>query len=135
MRVPLPRAHKLAHLQWATEHHKLTLNEWGTLLFSDKSQFFANFIDRRRRVWCRPGERNLPQKVVLHDSFSRSSVMIWRGISIGGRTKLIIIENGSLTGQRYSDEILRPVVRLYAGAMRAEVLLMADHACPHQASL
>lgn len=27
--------------------------------------------------------------------------MVWGGISMGGRTELVIIENGSLTGQMY----------------------------------
>lgn len=52
-----------------------------------------------------------------------------------GRTELVIIENGSLTGQRYRDEILRPVVRPYAGAMRTDFVLMDDNARPHQARL
>ncbi|GFV16781.1 hypothetical protein TNCV_4042911 [Trichonephila clavipes] len=32
--------------------------------------------------------------------------MVWGGISIGGRTDLHIIQNGTLTGRRYADEIL-----------------------------
>lgn len=66
VRVPLSRAHKLAHLQWAREHSKMTQNEWGTVLFTNESRFCVNFLDRRRRIWRRPGERNLPQNVVQH---------------------------------------------------------------------
>lgn len=118
MRVPLSRAHKLAR-----ENRRWTLNEWGTVLFPDESRFCVDFLDRRWRVWRRPGERNLPQNVVQHDRFSGSSVMVWGRISMGGKTELVIIENGSLTGQRYTDEILRPVVRPYAGAMWPDFVL------------
>ncbi|KAL0151970.1 hypothetical protein M9458_052688, partial [Cirrhinus mrigala] len=96
-----------------------------------ESWFCVNFLDRRRKVWCLPGERNLPQNVVLHDRIGGSSVMVWGGISIGARTELAIIENGSLTGQRYRDEILRP----YAGAMWPDFVLMDDNAGPHRARL
>ena len=54
---------------------------------------------------------------------------------MGGRTDLVVIENGSLTGQRYRDEILRPVVHPYAGAMWPHFLLMDDNARPHRARL
>uniref|UniRef100_A0A672RUE1 Transposase Tc1-like domain-containing protein n=1 Tax=Sinocyclocheilus grahami TaxID=75366 RepID=A0A672RUE1_SINGR len=86
VRAPLSRAHKLAHLQWTTEHCRWTLNEWGTVLFTDESQFCVNFLDRRRRVWRHPGERNVPQNVVQHDSFGGSSVMVWGGISMEGQS-------------------------------------------------
>uniref|UniRef100_A0A672S910 Transposase Tc1-like domain-containing protein n=1 Tax=Sinocyclocheilus grahami TaxID=75366 RepID=A0A672S910_SINGR len=132
VRVPLSRAHKLARLQWATEHHRWIMNQWGTVLFTDESRFCVNFLDRRRRVWHRPGERNLPQNV-KHVRIGGSSVMVWGGISMCGRTELVIIENGSLTGQRYRDEILRSVVRLYAGAMWPDCVLMDDNAGPHRA--
>ncbi|KAL0172943.1 hypothetical protein M9458_033254, partial [Cirrhinus mrigala] len=128
VRVPPSGAHKLARLQW-------TLNQWGTVLFTDESRFCMNFLDRRRRVWRRPGERNLPQNVVQHDRIGGSTVMVWGGISMGARTELVIIENGSLTGQRYRDEILRPVVRPYAGAMWPDFVLMDDNAGPHRARL
>ena len=36
---------------------------------------------------------------------------------------------GGLTGVRYRDEILHPIVRLYAGAI---IILMDDNARPHR---
>jgi hypothetical protein len=38
------------------------------------------------------------------------SVMVWGGISYDGSTDLYVIRNGSLTGIRYCDEILAPIV-------------------------
>jgi hypothetical protein len=38
--------------------------------------------------------------------------MVWGGISYDGSTDLYVIRNGSLTGIRYRDEILAPIIRL-----------------------
>lgn len=105
--------------------------EWVAVLFTDDSWFCVNFQDRREKDWHSPGEEN----VVQHDSFGRSSFMVWGVIVIGGRTQLVIIKNGSLTDQRYGDEILRPFARLYAGAMWPDFMLMDDNTHPHQARL
>ena len=45
------------------------------------------------------------------------SDMVWGVISLGGRTALHVLSRGSLTAIRYRDEILRPLVRPYAGAV------------------
>lgn len=79
--------------------------EWVAVLFTDDSWFCVNFQDRRKKVWHSPGEEN-----VQHDSFGRSSFVVCGVIVIGGRTQLVIIENGSLTDQRYGVEILRAFV-------------------------
>ncbi|GFV81487.1 transposable element Tcb2 transposase [Trichonephila clavipes] len=61
--------------------------------------------------------------------------MVWGGISIGGRTDLHIIRNGTLTGRRYADEILRPHVIPYAGAIGDSFVFQDDNARPHRAHL
>ncbi|GFX31009.1 putative DD41D transposase [Trichonephila clavipes] len=61
--------------------------------------------------------------------------MVWGGISIGGRTDLHIIWNGTLTGRRYADEILRPHVIPYAGAIGDSFVFQNDNARPHRARL
>ena len=86
-----------------------------------------------RRVWRRPGERYLPVNVVEHDRFGGQSVMVWAGISVDGRTDLYVIRNGALTGLRYRDEILDPIVRPFAGAVGLDFTLMDDNARPHRA--
>ena len=62
----------------------------------------------------------------------RGSVMVWGGISYDGSADLYVIRNGSLTGIRYRDEILAPIVRLYAGAIGDDLILMDDNARPHR---
>ncbi|GFX72131.1 transposable element Tcb2 transposase [Trichonephila clavipes] len=61
--------------------------------------------------------------------------MVWGGISIGGRTDLHIIRNGTLTGRRYADEILRPHVIHYAGAIGDSFVFQDDNARPHRSRL
>ncbi|CDQ99500.1 unnamed protein product, partial [Oncorhynchus mykiss] len=53
--------------------------------------------------------------------------MVWGGISLGGRTGLHVLARGSLTAISYRDEILRPLVRPYAGAVGPGFLLMQDN--------
>ena len=59
--------------------------------------------------------------------------MVYAGISIDGRTDLRIIRNGALTGLRYRDEILRPLVVSYAVAIGDDFILMEDNCRPHGA--
>ncbi|GFU86258.1 transposable element Tcb2 transposase [Trichonephila clavipes] len=61
----------------------------------------------------------------------------WYGVesAFGGRTDLHIIRNGTLTGRRYADEILRPHVISYAGAIGDSFVFQDDNARPHRARL
>ena len=59
--------------------------------------------------------------------------MVWAGISIGGRTDLYVIDRGTLTGVRYSGEILNPIVRPLADAIGDDFILMDDDARRHSA--
>ena len=61
--------------------------------------------------------------------------MVWEGAIIGGRTDLYVIHGGSLTALRYRDEILRPIVLLYAGAVGGAYILMTSNERPHRAAL
>lgn len=59
--------------------------------------------------------------------------MVWGGISLDGRTALHVLTRGTLTAIVYRNEILRPIVRPYAGAVGPGFLLMHDNARPHVA--
>ncbi|GFU45929.1 hypothetical protein TNCV_5102311 [Trichonephila clavipes] len=43
--------------------------------------------------------------------------MVWAGIMINGRTRLHGVANGTMTGQRYIDEVLLLHVRLFRGGV------------------
>ena len=68
-------------------------------------------------MWHTVGERYADCCTAQHDRFGVGSVMVWAGISIEGRTDLHVINGCSLTGVRYRDEILHPIVRPFAGAV------------------
>ena len=90
---------------------------------------------RRRRIWRALGERYDQANIVEFNYFGGGSVMVWGGISINGRTDLIVIAGGSLTARRYRDEILTPVVTQYAGAIGNAFIFMQDNAQPHTARI
>ncbi|GFV03376.1 transposable element Tcb2 transposase [Trichonephila clavipes] len=57
--------------------------------------------------------------------------MVWAGIMINGRTRLHVVANGTMTGQRYIDEVLFPHVRLFRGAVGDKFVFMDDNATCH----
>ncbi|GFY15776.1 transposable element Tc1 transposase [Trichonephila clavipes] len=51
---------------------------------------------------------------------------------INGRTRLHVVANGTMTGQRYIDEVLLPHVRLFRGAVGDKFVFMDDNATRHR---
>ncbi|GFV47772.1 DDE_3 domain-containing protein [Trichonephila clavipes] len=47
---------------------------------------------------------------------------------INGRTRLHVVANGTMTGQRYIDEVLLPHVRLFRGAVGDKFVFMDGNA-------
>uniref|UniRef100_A0A673W4C9 Tc1-like transposase DDE domain-containing protein n=1 Tax=Salmo trutta TaxID=8032 RepID=A0A673W4C9_SALTR len=133
--VVLTAQHRTGCLAFAREHQDWQIHHWRPVLFTDESRFTLSTCDRRDRVWRRRGERSAACNILQHDRFGGGSVMVWGGISLGGRTALHVLARGSLTAIRYRDEILRPLVRPYAGAVGPEFLLMQDNARPHVAGV
>ncbi|GFU64388.1 transposable element Tcb2 transposase [Trichonephila clavipes] len=62
------------------------------------------------------------------DRYPTCSIMLWAGIMINGRTRLHVVANGTMTGQRYIDEVLLPHVRLFRGAVGDKFVFMDDNA-------
>ncbi|GFT28182.1 transposable element Tcb2 transposase [Trichonephila clavipes] len=100
--------HRTARLQWCREHHNWTEQDWTCVLFSD--------------------EKNIQEK----DRYPTCSIMVWAGIMINGRTRLHVVANGTMTGQRYIDEVLLPHVRLFRGAVGDKFVFMDDNATCHR---
>ena len=136
-RVPARRprltpAHKAARQAWSARHLRWTRRQWDQVLFSDESKFNLLTPDRRIHVWRRRGERfhqDCVQQVVPHGG---GSVMVWGGFSAQFRTPLYHIQ-GRLTGVRYRDEILRPLVVPLLRRIGPQALLQDDNAPIHRA--
>ncbi|GFT20335.1 transposable element Tcb2 transposase [Trichonephila clavipes] len=133
--IPLTPRHHVAQRRWAAEHRDWEQHDWSQVLFTDESRFSLECDTRRVLVWRDRDTRNNPAFVRERSQYRRAGWMVWSGISIGGRTDLHIIQNGTLTGRRYADEILRPHVIPYAGAIGYSFVFQDDNGRPHRARL
>ncbi|GFU46060.1 transposable element Tcb1 transposase [Trichonephila clavipes] len=115
--VTLTRQHRTARLQWCREQHNWTEQDWTCVLFSDESRFSLPSDCRRKLIWRESGTAYRPENIQEKDRYPTCSIMVWAGIMINGRTHLHVVANGTMTGQRYIDEVLLPHVRLFRGAV------------------
>ncbi|GFX75419.1 transposable element Tcb1 transposase [Trichonephila clavipes] len=126
--VPLTRQHRTARLQLCREHHNWTEQDWACVLFSDESRFSLSSDCRRQLIWRESGTSYRPENSQEKDRYPTCSIMVWAGIMINGRTRLHVVANGTMTGQRYIDEVLLPHVRLFRGAVGDKFVFMDDNA-------
>ncbi|GFY06730.1 transposable element Tcb2 transposase [Trichonephila clavipes] len=106
--VPLTRQHRTVRLQWCREHHNGTGQDWACVLFSDESRFSLSSDCRRQLIWRESGTAYRPENIQEKDRYPTCSIMEWADIMINGRTPLYVVANGTMTGQRYIDEVLLP---------------------------
>ncbi|GFU92783.1 transposable element Tcb2 transposase [Trichonephila clavipes] len=107
--LPLTPEHRQLRLQWCQARSMWNVTDWQKVVFRDESRFVWGTDDNRVRVWRRPGERyNSPHTVLRHTAHT-ARVMVWGAIAYDNRSTLIVM-HGTLTGQRYVDDILRPHV-------------------------
>ncbi|GFU79944.1 transposable element Tcb2 transposase [Trichonephila clavipes] len=130
--VPLTRQHRTARLQWCREHHNWTEQDWACVLFSDESRFSLSSDCRRQLIWRESGTAYRPENIQEKDRYPTCSIMVWAGIMINGRTRLHVVANGAMKGQRYIDEVLLPHVRLFRGAVGDKFVFMDDNATCHR---
>ncbi|GFX90726.1 transposable element Tcb2 transposase [Trichonephila clavipes] len=124
--------HRTARLQWCREHHNWTEQDWACVLFSDESRFSLSSDCRRQLIWRESGTAYRPENIREKDRYPTCSIMVWAGIMINGHTRLHVVANGTMTGQRYIDEVLLPHVRLFRGAVGDKLVFMDDNATCHR---
>ncbi|GFU23191.1 transposable element Tc3 transposase [Trichonephila clavipes] len=98
------------------------------VLFSDESRFSLSSDCRSQRIWRESGPENIQEK----DRYPTCSIMVWAGIMINGHTRPHVVANGTMTGQRYIDEVLLPDVRLFRGAVGDKFVFMDDNSTCHR---
>lgn len=130
--VPLSRQQRTARLQWCREHRNWTDRDWACTLFSDESRFSLSSDSRRQMIWREPGTAYRPENIQERDRYPTCGIMVWGGIMINGRTPLHVVAHGTMTGQRYIDEVLVPHVRLFRGAVGEKFVFMDDNAPCHR---
>ncbi|GFX01238.1 transposable element Tcb1 transposase [Trichonephila clavipes] len=121
-----------ARLQWCREHNNWTEQDWACVLFSEESRFSLSSDCRRQLNWRESGTAYRPEIIQEKDRYPTCSIMVWAGIMINGRTRLHVVANGTMTGQRYIDEVLLPHVRLFRGAVGDKFVFMDDNATCHR---
>ncbi|GFW10944.1 transposable element Tcb2 transposase [Trichonephila clavipes] len=103
--LPLTPEHRQLRLQWCQARSMWNVTDWQKVAFSDESRFVLGTDDNRVRVWRHPGYDN------------RSTLIVMRG---------------TLTGQRYVDDILRPLVGSFLNGLPGSIF-QQDNARPHTA--
>ncbi|GFY21579.1 transposable element Tcb1 transposase [Trichonephila clavipes] len=104
-------------------------------MFTDESRFALEPDEKHIRIWSKQGTRNQPQNIPGHQAFRGGSIMVWAGISLGYRTDLHIFKRVSVTAVQYRDEVLEPIVRLFATVVGPTFVLMDDNARCHRADI
>ncbi|GFX35572.1 transposable element Tc1 transposase [Trichonephila clavipes] len=103
--LPLTLEHRHLCVQWCQARSMWNVTDWQNVVFSDESRFVLGTDDNRVRVWWRPA----------YDSWST-----------------LIVMRGTLTGQRYVDDILRPHVGPFLNGLPGAIF-QQDNARPHTA--
>ncbi|GFW71294.1 transposable element Tcb1 transposase [Trichonephila clavipes] len=115
-----------------SDHPNWTEQDWACVLFSDESCFSLSSDCRRQLIWRESGTAYRPENFQEKDRYPTCSIMVWAGIMINGRTRLHVVANGTMTGQRYIDEVLLPHVRFFRGAVGDKFVFMDDNATCHR---
>ncbi|GFX96674.1 transposable element Tc1 transposase [Trichonephila clavipes] len=129
--LPLTSEHRQLRLQWCRARSMWNVTDWQKVVFSDESRFVLGTDDNRVRVWRRTGERCNSPHTVLHHTACTAGVMVWGSIAYDSWSTLIVMR-GTLTGQRYVDDILRPHAGLFLNGLPRGIF-QQDNARPHTA--
>ena len=132
VRIPLTPRHKQIRKEWCRDRSQWTQEEWHQVMWSDESRFALDFHDGRIHVHRLKGQRFAPCCLSEHDRYGGGSVLVWAAIWHGGRSALCIID-GMMTGQRYRDDILLPIV--IPTVRRHSLMFQHDNAPPHRAAV
>ncbi|GFX75285.1 transposable element Tcb2 transposase [Trichonephila clavipes] len=103
------------------------------VLFNEETRFSTNNDSRQIFIWREPGTRYHPFNARESDQFDECWILVWRGIVLNGSTPLHIFDLGSVTEQPYKDEVLKPHVKLFRGAIGQDLIFMGNNASTHGA--
>ncbi|UYV68379.1 hypothetical protein LAZ67_5004158 [Cordylochernes scorpioides] len=131
-RLPLTPPNRRQRLEWCRAR-STWMTEWHRVVFSDESRFCLSSDSRRVRVWRRRGERSKPAAIVERPTVRQRGLMVWGAIAYDSRSPLLRIQ-GTMTAQRYVDDVLRPVTLPYLQGV-PNALYQQDNARPHTARI
>ncbi|UYV84228.1 hypothetical protein LAZ67_X001593, partial [Cordylochernes scorpioides] len=131
-RLPLTPPNRRQRLEWCRAR-TTWMTEWHRVMFSDESRFCLSSDSRRVRVWRRRGERSNPAAIVERPTVRQRGIMVWGAIAYDSRSPLLRIQ-GTMTAQRYVDDVLRPGTLPYLQGV-PNALYQQDNARPHTARI
>ncbi|UYV74061.1 hypothetical protein LAZ67_11001999, partial [Cordylochernes scorpioides] len=131
-RLPLTPPNRRQRLEWCRAR-STWMTEWHRVAFSDESRFCLSSDSRRVRVWRRRGERSNPAAIVERPTVRQRGIMVWGAIAYDSRSPLLRIQ-GTMTAQRYVDDVLRPVTLPYLQGV-PNALYQQDNARRHTARI
>ncbi|UYV60636.1 Transposase [Cordylochernes scorpioides] len=131
-RLPLTPPNRRQRLEWCRAR-STWMTEWHRVVFSDESRFCLSSDSLRVRVWRRRGERSNPAAIVERPTVRQRGIMVWGAIAYDSRSPLLRIQ-GTMTAQRYVDDVLRPVTLPYLQGV-PNALYQQDNARPHTARI
>ncbi|GFW66563.1 transposable element Tc3 transposase [Trichonephila clavipes] len=129
--LPLTPEHRQPRLQLCRARSMWDVTDWQKVVFSDESWFVLGTDDNRVRVWRCPGELYNSPHTVLRHTARTAGAMVWGSITYDSRSTLIVMR-GTLTGQRYVDDILRPHVGPFLNGL-PRAIFQQENARPHTA--
>ncbi|GFU00273.1 transposable element Tcb2 transposase [Trichonephila clavipes] len=106
--LPLKVDHRCHRLQWYREHKNWTTDQWSRVLFTDESRFRTRSDSQRVLIWREIGTRFYTSNIKERHHYGGPGVLVWGGIMLNGRTELHIFDRGSVTGDRYCEEVFLP---------------------------
>ncbi|GFV75252.1 transposable element Tcb2 transposase [Trichonephila clavipes] len=130
--LPLKVDHRHHRLQWMQRAQKLDNCQWSRVLFTDESRFSTRSDSQRVLIWRDIGTRFYASNIKERHHYGGPGVLVWGGIMLNGRTELRIFDRGSVTGDRYCEEVLLPHARLFRGAIDPDFIFMNDNARLHR---
>ena len=101
--------------QWCGARLSCSDSEWQWLVFSDEPRFCLGGDGRRICVWRHRDQRHDERFVVTRHTSRRPGVVVWGTISYDARSPLVFI-TGTLTAQRYVNEVLQPAALSFLNA-------------------
>ncbi|GFW96835.1 transposable element Tcb1 transposase [Trichonephila clavipes] len=103
--LPLTPEHRQLRLQWCLARSMWNVTDWQKVVLSDESRLVLGTDDNRVRVW-------------RHSAYDSRSTLI--------------VMHGTLTGQRYVDDILQPHVKTFLNGLQGAIF-QQDNARPQTA--
>ncbi|GFS65172.1 transposable element Tcb2 transposase [Trichonephila clavipes] len=131
--IPLKPEYRQLRLQWFQARSKWNVTDWQKVVLSEVYRLVFGTDDNRVRVFRGPGKRYNSFHTVLSHTARTAGLMVWGTIAYASRSTLIVMR-GTLTGQRYVDDILRPHDRPFLNGLKGAIF-QEDNARPHIAKV